>query len=235
MAAHDPVARLEAGDARADGDDLAGGFVARERRAAPAGTGICRRASARRHTAHRAPRCAPASRPGRAAAGRAPRATPAPRDRRTPRTPSLSSRIRLGSVAPMLSPRGEGAQPAVRPRPLTVGSHGQPMASGVPSRACFRLNPPREQRNGGAPMIDKFVRSVAEAMAGIKDGSTVLIAGFGPGRRAARADRGPDRAGRQGPDRRAQHRRPRPRRGGAADRRGRVRKIMCSFARAAAR
>jgi len=27
-------------------------------------------------------------------------------------------------------------------------------------------------------MIDKFVRSVAEAMAGIKDGSTVLIAGF---------------------------------------------------------
>src|ERR1700686_561494 len=31
---------------------------------------------------------------------------------------------------------------------------------------------------GGAPMIDKRVRSVAEAMAGIKDGSTVLIAGF---------------------------------------------------------
>jgi 3-oxoadipate CoA-transferase alpha subunit len=27
-------------------------------------------------------------------------------------------------------------------------------------------------------MIDKFVRSVAEALAGIKDGSTVLIAGF---------------------------------------------------------
>jgi len=27
-------------------------------------------------------------------------------------------------------------------------------------------------------MIDKFVRSVAEAMAGIKDGSTVLVAGF---------------------------------------------------------
>jgi 3-oxoadipate CoA-transferase alpha subunit len=27
-------------------------------------------------------------------------------------------------------------------------------------------------------MIDKIVRSVAEAMAGIKDGSTVLIAGF---------------------------------------------------------
>ena len=27
-------------------------------------------------------------------------------------------------------------------------------------------------------MIDKTVRSVAEAMAGIKDGSTVLIAGF---------------------------------------------------------
>ncbi|HEX6442860.1 MAG TPA: 3-oxoacid CoA-transferase subunit A [Stellaceae bacterium] len=27
-------------------------------------------------------------------------------------------------------------------------------------------------------MIDKFVRSVAEAMAGVKDGSTVLIAGF---------------------------------------------------------
>src|ERR1700686_2010859 len=31
---------------------------------------------------------------------------------------------------------------------------------------------------GGAPMIDKRVRSVAEAMAGIKDGATVLIAGF---------------------------------------------------------
>ena len=28
-------------------------------------------------------------------------------------------------------------------------------------------------------MIDKFVRSMAEAMAGIKDGSTVLMAGFG--------------------------------------------------------
>ena len=28
-------------------------------------------------------------------------------------------------------------------------------------------------------MIDKFVRSMAEAMNGIKDGSTVLIAGFG--------------------------------------------------------
>ena len=27
-------------------------------------------------------------------------------------------------------------------------------------------------------MIDKFVRSVAEAMAGIKDGSIVLIGGF---------------------------------------------------------
>src|SRR3954452_3110309 len=27
-------------------------------------------------------------------------------------------------------------------------------------------------------MIDKFVRSVAEALAGIKDGSTVLVAGF---------------------------------------------------------
>src|SRR5437764_620839 len=30
-------------------------------------------------------------------------------------------------------------------------------------------------------MIDKTVRSVAEALAGIKDGSTVLIAGFAPG------------------------------------------------------
>ena len=28
-------------------------------------------------------------------------------------------------------------------------------------------------------MIDKFVQSMAEAMAGIKDGSTVLIGGFG--------------------------------------------------------
>jgi 3-oxoadipate CoA-transferase alpha subunit len=27
-------------------------------------------------------------------------------------------------------------------------------------------------------MIDKFVRSVAEAMTGIKDGSTVIVAGF---------------------------------------------------------
>jgi 3-oxoadipate CoA-transferase alpha subunit len=31
---------------------------------------------------------------------------------------------------------------------------------------------------GRAPMIDKFVRSVAEAMAGIKDGATVLVSGF---------------------------------------------------------
>jgi 3-oxoadipate CoA-transferase, alpha subunit len=30
-------------------------------------------------------------------------------------------------------------------------------------------------------MIDKFVSSLAEAMAGIADGATVLIAGFGPG------------------------------------------------------
>lgn len=30
-------------------------------------------------------------------------------------------------------------------------------------------------------MIDKFVPSLAEAMAGIQDGATVLIAGFGPG------------------------------------------------------
>lgn len=30
-------------------------------------------------------------------------------------------------------------------------------------------------------MIDKFVPSLAEAMAGIQDGSTVLLAGFGPG------------------------------------------------------
>ncbi|MEO8715474.1 MAG: 3-oxoacid CoA-transferase subunit A, partial [Acetobacteraceae bacterium] len=30
-------------------------------------------------------------------------------------------------------------------------------------------------------MIDKFVRSVAEALAGIKDGSTVMVAGFGVG------------------------------------------------------
>ena len=28
-------------------------------------------------------------------------------------------------------------------------------------------------------MIDKFVRSMAEAMEGIKDGSTVLVGGFG--------------------------------------------------------
>src|ERR1700692_3615857 len=31
---------------------------------------------------------------------------------------------------------------------------------------------------GGAPMIDKTVRSVAEALVGIKDGAPVLIAGF---------------------------------------------------------
>jgi 3-oxoadipate CoA-transferase, alpha subunit len=30
-------------------------------------------------------------------------------------------------------------------------------------------------------MIDKFVFSLADAMAGIKDGSTVMLAGFGPG------------------------------------------------------
>jgi 3-oxoadipate CoA-transferase alpha subunit len=30
-------------------------------------------------------------------------------------------------------------------------------------------------------MIDKFVPSLSEAMAGIKDGSTVMLAGFGPG------------------------------------------------------
>src|SRR3981189_2251137 len=49
--------------------------------------------------------------------------------------------------------------------------------SGVPLRLRFRLN--RFRNIGmGARMIDKFVRSVAEALAGIKDGSTVLIAGF---------------------------------------------------------
>ena len=30
-------------------------------------------------------------------------------------------------------------------------------------------------------MIDKFVPTIAEAMAGIQDGATVLAAGFGPG------------------------------------------------------
>jgi 3-oxoadipate CoA-transferase alpha subunit len=47
----------------------------------------------------------------------------------------------------------------------------------TPSRRCAGTQD-HERRN--APrMIDKFVRSMAEAMNGIRDGSTVLMAGFG--------------------------------------------------------
>src|SRR5690349_16708816 len=40
------------------------------------------------------------------------------------------------------------------------------------------LKSPAQHCEGGTPMIDKRVRSVAEALDGVKDGSTVLIAGF---------------------------------------------------------
>ena len=67
-------------------------------------------------------------------------------------------------------------------------------------------------------MIDKFVRSVAEALAGIKDGSTVLIAGFAQvGEPRALID-GLIETGAK--DLTVVH-----------NTEGRVRKIMCSFAR----
>src|SRR5438552_5720944 len=51
------------------------------------------------------------------------------------------------------------------------------MLGGSPRRA-LPIKSGLETAGHGARMIDKFVRSVAEALAGIKDGSTVLIAGF---------------------------------------------------------
>src|SRR6201984_11972 len=80
-------------------------------------------------------------------------------------------------------------------------------------------------------MIDKFVRSVAEAMTGIKDGSTVLIAGF--------AQVGEPRALIEGlietgaKDLTVVHNTAGRGREGVARLigEGRVRKIMCSFAR----
>src|SRR5688572_19593224 len=82
----------------------------------------------------------------------------------------------------MLSLPGECAQPARRSRHCERSEAISPGLA-APSSRCFLLplhplKSPQEQRKGGASMIDKFVRSVAEAMAGIKDGSTVLIAGF---------------------------------------------------------
>src|SRR4029077_17662675 len=59
----------------------------------------------------------------------------------------------------------------------TDREHAFASPSGVPSGCRIRLN--RRQHCGKrSAMIDKFVRSVAEAMAGIKDGSPVLIPGF---------------------------------------------------------
>src|SRR5260370_34076285 len=108
------------------------------------------------------------------------------------------------------------------------------MTVGVPLGARFRLNRPRQiisTPGRGAPMIDKRVRSVAEAMAGIKDGSTVLIAGFaqvgepralidgliGQGWKDWTVVHNPAGRGREGVARLIGE--------------GRVRKIVCSFAR----
>ena len=88
--AHDPVAHAKAGDAGPDGGDHAGGFTARdERRLGPelVFPGEHQHVDC---TARRAHRCAPGSRPRRAAADRARPVTPALRARRTLRTPSLS-------------------------------------------------------------------------------------------------------------------------------------------------
>src|SRR5207249_162303 len=49
---------------------------------------------------------------------------------------------------------------------------------GCSPRAALPIKSGWSSGKRGARMIDKFVRSVAEALAGIKDGSTVLIAGF---------------------------------------------------------
>src|ERR1700680_3903496 len=84
---------------------------------------------------------------------------------------------------------------------------------------------------GGAPMIDKTVRSVAEAMAGIKDGSTVLIAGFAQvGEPRALIDGRIEHGARDLP---GVHNTAGRGREGVARLigEGRVRKIVCSFAR----
>jgi 3-oxoadipate CoA-transferase alpha subunit len=80
-------------------------------------------------------------------------------------------------------------------------------------------------------MIDKFVRSVAEAMAGIKDGSTVLIAGFAQvGEPRALVDGLIEQGAR---DLTVVHNTAGRGREGVARLigEGRVRKIVCSFAR----
>ena len=61
------------------------------------------------------------------------------------------------------------------------------------STQCVRCFPqPRRQIH----MINKIARSIADALAGIEDGSTVLIGGFGTAGIPERTDRRPDRAGR---------------------------------------
>ena len=63
----------------------------------------------------------------------------------------------------------------------TTGPHGgaapsilhQDRNGTTTSRRCVGTQDPREEER--PRMIDKFVRSMAEAMAGIQDGSTVLI------------------------------------------------------------
>src|ERR1700680_1061958 len=84
---------------------------------------------------------------------------------------------------------------------------------------------------GGTCMIDKTVRSVAQAMAGIKDGSTVLVAGFAQvGEPRALVDGLIEQGAR---DLTVVHNTAGRGREGVARLigEGRVRKIICSFAR----
>src|SRR6185312_9190170 len=79
--------------------------------------------------------------------------------------------VRKGSEElslPQAQQRGNLGGVCFRPRPP---------ARSVPLGRRFRLNLRHGKKWRGA-MIDKFVRSVAEALDGVKDGSTVLIAGF---------------------------------------------------------
>ena len=82
-------------------------------------------------------------------------------------------------------------------------------------------------------MIDKIVASAAEALAGVKDGATVMIGGFGSAGHAERADRRADRAGRR--DLTVVNNNAGNGETGLAAllKAGRVRKIICSFPRQA--
>ena len=80
----------------------------------------------------------------------------------------------------------------------------------------------------------QVLQTTDEAVAGIEDGSTVLVGGFGLAGHAVRADRRADQAGRQGPDRSCRNNAGNGDVGLAALlAAGQVRKVICSFPRQA--